>query len=244
MKIVTDKYEIAGLNIEMSLLAGGMTEAQSEQYLNDFDGEPDLKLLYNPERIASYRERYPHLSETSCEYVYTGGWFYSRLLSYDGFMLHSSAVCYKGKAYLFSADSGTGKSTHTSLWKKYLGEEAVILNDDKPAVRIIDGNCYAFGTPWSGKTDMSLNAMVSVGGIVFLERGDTPEIHTEKNTLFIIKNILKQTTMPWTKEANTSLFNIIEKLLVGIPIYRFCANISKEAFVTSFEELTKEKYEG
>ena len=72
-------------------------------------------------------------------------------------LLHSSAVVVDGYAYLFSADSGTGKSTHTGLWKQHFGDRAYIINDDKPAIRKVDGEWYVFGTPWSGKTDTSVN---------------------------------------------------------------------------------------
>lgn len=65
--------------------------------------------------------------------------------------IHTSVIQYKGRTVLFLGESGTGKSTHTSLWCKYI-EGAVLLNDDSPILRIVDGKPWMYGSPWSGKT--------------------------------------------------------------------------------------------
>ena len=65
--------------------------------------------------------------------------------------IHTSTIQYRGRAVLFLGESGTGKSTHTRLWREHI-EGAVLLNDDSPIIRIIDGKPWAFGSPWSGKT--------------------------------------------------------------------------------------------
>jgi len=111
--------------------------------------------------------KYPSLSKDDIEYVYSGGRFYRQLLDFNGMMLHASAVVKNGYAYLFSANPGTGKSTHTSLWLKVFKDDAFIINDDKPALRIIDGEIFVYGTPFSGKTDLSTNTRAKMGGICF-----------------------------------------------------------------------------
>jgi hypothetical protein len=65
--------------------------------------------------------------------------------------VHTSVITYKGRTVLFLGESGTGKSTHTRLWRENI-EGAVLLNDDSPILRIIDGKPWMFGSPWSGKT--------------------------------------------------------------------------------------------
>lgn len=65
--------------------------------------------------------------------------------------IHTSVIEYKGRTVLFLGESGTGKSTHTRLWRENI-EGAVLLNDDSPMLRIIDGKPWMFGSPWSGKT--------------------------------------------------------------------------------------------
>ena len=65
--------------------------------------------------------------------------------------IHSSCIVCQGKAVLFLGESGTGKSTHTRLWREYI-EGAVLLNDDSPMIRVEDGKVWAYGSAWSGKT--------------------------------------------------------------------------------------------
>ena len=86
----------------------------------------------------------------------------------DTLLFHSSVVCRNGKAYMFLGPSGTGKSTHTRLWLKYI-EGSSLLNDDNPVVRIgDDGKPVVYGSPWSGKTPCYLNEKYPLGGVVML----------------------------------------------------------------------------
>lgn len=91
------------------------------------------------------------------------------ILSHAAVSIHASAVFRDGMAYLFMGRSGTGKSTHSSLWIKNIpGTE--LLNDDNPTIRIIDGKAYAYGTPWSGKTPCYKNMSFPIGGMVRLRQ--------------------------------------------------------------------------
>lgn len=72
-------------------------------------------------------------------------------LPYQTIAIHTSVIQYKGRTVLFLGESGTGKSTHTRLWREHI-EDAVLLNDDSPILRIVDGKARMFGSPWSGKT--------------------------------------------------------------------------------------------
>ena len=83
--------------------------------------------------------------------------------------MHSSVVEYKGKGYMFLGVSGTGKSTHSRMWLETF-PEASLLNDDNPAIRLIDGRAFVFGTPWSGKTPCYKARRVPVGAIVRIRR--------------------------------------------------------------------------
>ncbi|MBR6848766.1 MAG: hypothetical protein IKM88_00825, partial [Lachnospiraceae bacterium] len=75
---------------------------------------------------------------------------------YDTFLFHGSAIAVDGTGYLFTAKSGTGKSTHTRLWRELLGQRATMINDDKPLIRVnVDGNAVIYGTPWDGKHRLS-----------------------------------------------------------------------------------------
>ena len=108
------------------------------------------------------------------------------ILGHDAVSIHAAAVYNSGHAYLFLGASGTGKSTHASLWIKHIpGTE--LLNDDNPTVRIVDGKAYVYGTPWSGKTACYKNLSFPVGGMVRLKQAPANVFYkTEGADAFIV----------------------------------------------------------
>jgi len=228
------KYRIAGLVVSMESF--GRTQRQAVPYLCDSEQIADIIVKSNREAV---KDRYPDVSDDIAEYLSTGSSFYRQLLTYDGFMLHSSAVVVDGKAYLFSANSGTGKSTHTKLWLQYLGDRAYILNDDKPALRMIDGKWYAFGTPWSGKDDISVNAGVELAGIAVLERAESNEIVPHKGRQAVF-DIFRQTNRPKAYELRDKLLMLIDKLIADIPIWKLKCNMELEAAEVAYAAMHAE----
>jgi len=93
------------------------------------------------------------------------------LFDKDVLMTHGSTVAVDGKAYLFTAKCGTGKSTHTRLWRQVFGDRAVMINDDKPFLKITETGVLACGSPWSGKHGLDTNTIVPLQGICILDRG-------------------------------------------------------------------------
>lgn len=94
-----------------------------------------------------------------------------QLLRCDTLLFHGSTVALDGEAYLFTARCGTGKSTHTRLWREVFGPRAVMVNDDKPFLRVTQQGVLACGSPWSGKHGLDTNITVPLKGICILERG-------------------------------------------------------------------------
>ena len=94
-----------------------------------------------------------------------------KLPAYDAFVMHGSVIAVDGKAYIFTARSGVGKTTHTRLWLQRFADKAHVLNGDKPIIRFFDGKPYACGTPWRGKENYGINEMLPLAGIVFFGRG-------------------------------------------------------------------------
>ena len=107
-----EKFEIAGLTVEFET-GDGLLLKRSRPYLTSDDKKTDIKIKLDDDFFMRRRQSYPMLTLDECRYVWTGEAFYLKLLEFNGFMLHSSCVCRGGNAYLFSARSGTGKSTHT-----------------------------------------------------------------------------------------------------------------------------------
>ena len=171
--------------------------------------------------------KYPPLTKNDIEYVYSGGRFYRQLLDFDGMLLHASAVVKNGYAYLFSADPGTGKSTHTSLWLKVFKDGAFIINDDKPALRIVDDEIYVYGTPFSGKTDLNINTKAKLGGICFLERSEENWIKRITGAQGVVL-ALRQTIHKLDEDKMPQMLSLLDKVLSKAPLYRMGCNISEE----------------
>ena len=93
-----------------------------------------------------------------------------KLLERDTLLLHGSTVAVDGQAYLFTAPCGTGKSTHTRLWRERFGDRAVMVNDDKIFLQLRQDGVWAYGSPWTGKHGIGTNISVPLKGICFLHR--------------------------------------------------------------------------
>ena len=158
---------------------------------------------------------------TGDKYIYceSGSHFHFQLLRFEGMMLHASAVVVDGKAYLFSAPSGTGKSTHTRLWQQNLGDRAQVINDDKPALRYIDGVWYAYGTPWCGKDGININARAKLAGICFLKQAQENRIRRLSNQE-AVQNLVWQTMRRFRLAENLDLMlSNVEKIVRQIPVF-------------------------
>ena len=132
----------------------------------------------------------------------------TELAQKDTVLIHGSCVSVDGEAYLFCAPSGTGKSTHTRLWRQYLGERAVMINDDKPLVRLFDDCIRIYGTPWNGKHRLGSNISAPLKSICFLNRGSINTIR-EMDSKDSIPMLLKYTFKP---ESPTGMLNVLNSV--------------------------------
>ncbi len=228
-------YRIADLSVNMEI--GGRTYKQSRPFfVSDCpDSCADIVITGITEHIRRIMEDdlMKNSDPETLEYVISGRRFYKALVDFDGFMLHSSTVVYNNKAYLFSAPSGTGKSTHTSLWvKRFPG--AYILNDDKPALRLIDGKFYVYGTPWNGKSKDSINERVELGGICFLYR-DHVNVINRLSTGEALRRMIKQTAhQRFKRDVLEKLIKTWDVLLQTHPVYEMGCLPNEEAAQLSY----------
>lgn len=234
-------YDIAKLKVKIND-CGGRTVKQGKPYLaenQDNNQQTDIDILVDKKRVEHAMAEHPELNQDDWEYMLTGSDFYTEAIKFNGMLLHSSCIVVDGVAYAFSADSGTGKSTHTQLWMKRFGDRAYMLNDDKPCIREIDGTVYACGTPWSGKYDYSTPAVVPLGGICFLQRSETNWIK-KADTKKAVFNIFSQTVRRLGPNAMNKLFDVIETIFAKVPLYELGCNISDEAVDTSYNAMKRD----
>lgn len=228
------KYIVCGLKVECDFRYPTMT-ARAEKYRAEFTGEADITVPHTPD-ISALKANNPALTEDDCEIITTAESFYNQLIPHGGFMLHASAVVLDNRAYLFSAPSGTGKSTHTSQWLK-LFPDARILNDDKPAI-MLDG-LTACGTPWSGKSDLNLNLNVPLQGICVLGRSERNFIQPLPADEAIFA-LLNQTLRPTDESRMDALLSHIDRVVSSVKMWRMGCNISLEAAQTAFDAMSRQ----
>jgi hypothetical protein len=233
-------YDIAGLKVQI-LNEKGRTEKQARPYLaenQDPNQNIDIVINVTEERVLAAMKEHPELVQDDWEYMLTGSDFYTALINFDGILLHSSCVSVDGRAYAFSADSGTGKSTQTKMWLDYFGDRAFMINDDKPAIRLIDGTVYACGTPWSGKYDYSTPCNVPLDGICFIERSETNHIK-KAETGRAVYNVFAQTVRRLDSAGMEKLFDVLEQLFAKVPLYEFGCNVTEEAVLMAYNTMKK-----
>lgn len=220
-------YQIADLIVEMAL--SGRTKTQAQPYLAGIDRSADITISFRHEQLL---RKVPEMTDFGmAEYIGTGALFAVEILRFDGFQFHASAVQLDGKAYLFSAPSGTGKSTHTEKWCRLFGAE--IINDDKPVLRRVDGKWMVYGTPWSGKHDLSKPVGIPLGGIAFLQRGEENTIR-EMPLNEAVPAMICQCLRLVHKGCMRKQLELIDKLLKEIPVWRLTCRNDDEAAMVSY----------
>lgn len=159
-----------------------------------------------------------------------GHLFYQSVMHFDGIVIHASAIVFNGKAVTFTAPSGTGKSTHTGLWKQYY-PDTVIINDDMPVLRLIDDCFYAFGSPWSGKTLIDENMSAPLHAMVFIERSEECSIE-EISPMDAFIRMMRELPISPFKQQSDLMMSMMNKLFTKVPAYLLKCNISQDAVET------------
>lgn len=232
------KVRIADLNVLIHCHTVLMSR-RMEGYTYAFDGAPDMEIDITDTEIEKYCEKHKLMNRALAEYMLSGAMFYNQLYKrYNGLMLHASAIAMDGKGYLFSANSGTGKSTHTALWAQCFGERVCYINDDKPALRKTQNGWYVYGTPWSGKTELNSNISAPVQAMAFLHQSAENTI-SRMQVSEILPNLLEQTIRPKNEKNAELYFALVEDLVERVPIYALGCNMSADAARVAYETMQK-----
>lgn len=151
------------------------------------------------------------------------------LLHLNGIVIHSSALEWDGKGIIFSAPSGTGKSTQVKLWQKYIGDGVRVLNDDTPAVCLNNGHPYVFGTPWCGSSFIHCNASAPLQAIVMLEQAQENTI-SKLSKQDVILRLMPRVLLPYfDQNLMSKAVKIFEKIISTVPVYLLKGKPDREA---------------
>lgn len=150
-----------------------------------------------------------------------GLWFMTALatVGHDVTPVHSSAIVCNGRAVLFLGESGTGKSTHTRLWRENI-DGAVLLNDDSPFIGFVDGRATAFGAPWSGKTPCYKQELYPIAAIVRLSQAPHNAIRPLRS-VHAIGALLPSLTpaFGYDDELQDRMLATLSKIISQVPVY-------------------------
>ena len=236
---MTGVYRMAEKNIRIDSVF-----QKVQDYCGDYrtDGEPDFTVTTAQDDIERERIRSKR-SGTETDYpddyieelaVYRK--IAEKMPEYDTFLFHGSAVAVDDECYLFTAKSGTGKSTHTRLWRKLLGDRAVMVNDDKPLIKMTDKGAVVFGTPYNGKHRLGKNISVPLRAVCILERSHENRIcRITKEEAYMM--LIQQTYRPEDGAALAKTLMLIDRLADSAELWRLGCNMDISAAELSYNTM-------
>lgn len=235
-------YKIADKFIEINSIYEEVHILCKEYLVNDI--QPNFKVIISQCDIDFEREKSKKeneyegipIKEYSNSYLETLAVYRkicNRLIDDNIVLFHGSCIAVDNGGYLFTAKSGTGKSTHTRLWREFFKNKATMVNDDKPLIKISNNDIIVYGTPWNGKHHLGNNISVPLKAICILERDNTNhiEIINSKNAYPIL---LQQIYRPKEPSKMIKTLNLLDKLSNNVSLYKLDCNISQEAVLTAY----------
>lgn len=177
------------------------------------------------------------LELTALQRKITEEFFYRDIL-----LFHGSAIAVDGQAYLFTAKSGTGKSTHTRLWRDMFGGRAVMVNDDKPFLQLTDQGVIVHGSPWNGKHRLGSNISVPLKAICILERSQENWIKPI-TAAQALPMLFQQSQRPQNPANMAKYMELIDRLANSVQFWKMGCNMDPEAALVSYEAMSRERKE-
>ena len=238
---------IAGIPIRIQALHEPVRDFCAE-FLTDELSE--ITVTSNPEIIRREQERSDRQAEAegktpvqdgdlSLEELAIYREIAEQLLDRNVLLFHGSAVAVDGEVYLFTAKSGTGKSTHARRWREMLGDRVIMVNDDKPMLKITSEGCFACGTPWNGKHRLGSNMILPLKAVCVLERAEKNSIQ-QVDAWDLLPVLMQQSYHPLDRAKNGKVMELIGTLTEHAVFYKMqCNNMEDDAATVSFEMMSK-----
>ena len=240
--MITRKYKIADKTVEVTSIYNEVHE-----YCSDYqtDDQADYSVTTTQADIDYEREKSARedeiegipirqFTDSYLEELAVYRKIAEKMLNFDTVLFHGSVVAVDGVGYLFTAKSGTGKSTHTRLWREYFGDRAVMVNDDKPLLKITDSGVIAYGTPYNGKHRLGTNISVPLKAICILTRSAENHIEaiTRKQAYTML---LQQVYRPADMLKMAKTLELVDRLADSVKLYKLDCNMDISAAQVAFE---------
>ena len=234
--MITQKYKMAGRIIEISSMYAAVHsycrgyEADGPADFAVTVSQADIDFETQRELLCAKREGRPPLNSPDDyrEELAVYRKIAEKMPDYDTFLFHGSAIAVDGQCYLFTAKSGTGKSTHTALWRRLFGERAVMVNDDKPLIAVRENGVIVYGTPYNGKHRLGANISAPLRALCILTRDTVNHIERiSKPEAYAM--LLQQTYRPQNPAQLAKTLRLTDRLAELTPLYRLGCNMDPEA---------------
>lgn len=239
-------YQLADMNVGIRSLYDEV-HLMCADYRVSGNVQPDFRVTTSEQDIVSEREQSvltrqeeglppyefePPYLETLAIYRKIA----TECVSRGRLLMHGSVIAVDGLAYMFTARSGTGKSTHVRLWRQRFGKRAVMVNDDKPLLRVTPESVTVYGTPWDGKHRLSTNMSAPLQAICILTRAEQNTIREIKPSE-ALKMLIQQTYRPDDPMLLLDTFGLIDQLSKHVRFYLLGCNMDPEAAAVSSEAM-------
>lgn len=229
-------YRIAGLNVDFETAFPSQMDRAFAEYRVDDAAVPDIVLDPGPwrGRIQDETNQGPEAVEFYSLSVALG----ERLPLFDRLQTHGVAIEYQGNSYIFSAPSGTGKSTRAFLWQKYLGvDQVAVINGDKPILWFRDDDILCCGSPWAGKEGLHRNVCIPLKGLCLLQRSSENTIRRATASEFL-DFYMQQLQMPGDSAAMVRTLQLLDRLYRMVPVYLLRNDMSEQGVRVCYQALT------
>lgn len=159
-------------------------------------------------------------------------------VDYNAFPIHASALMYKNNAYIFTALSGVGKSTHAKLWREAFGKDVIMINDDRPYLKVTDKGVFAYSHPQAGKHNIYTNTMCKVlmiGKIVRDNSNFVKEMSKPEFFPFFVQQTFTMDDYKTTKK----IIGLIKKALTYVQVCEVHCNMDPDAAYNIYKQVNK-----
>lgn len=198
-----------------------------------------LRSQANYERVAEREGTTPlTYSEAFLENAAIHGLLAEKLTEYQVLLMHGSALCMDGQAYIFTARSGTGKSTHARLWREVYKDRVWMINDDKPMLKVSEHSVTVYGSPWNGKHHLGRNASAPLKAVVKLERGEENRIEPLRGADAYV-TLFRQSFGSLKPEVGRRVAEMEKRILNAVPFYTLHCNMDPDAARAAYEGINK-----
>lgn len=205
-----------------------------KKYVADFD-TADIYASADEVSVLKEKAAVPSAPVEVCESLCIYRNIAEQLPDFDRFVFHGAAIEYGGEAYLFTAPSGTGKTTHINLWRKNLGNKVNIINGDKPIINI-GQKATVYGTPWAGKEGLHNNISAPLKAVCIIKQAKTNRI-VRLTVKEAVDYLMRQVYLPQDATALSKTLYLLGSMLEKTFVYLLECDVSDQAFQTSFNEM-------